>query len=84
MAMCASPDKGKWTTEIYDGKVFLFSDDFTHDVKLQVSGDFGTLENKIAYAKALADWMSERLLDDADDKIPRRCPCTDCYDERTK
>lgn len=46
-------DNGKWTAKI-DKKVFVESDDFTHDVRLYVDGDFEDDLQKLAYAKEIA------------------------------
>lgn len=78
MAMESSPDHGEWTIHKEGDKVYLFSDDFTHNVKLEVSGDFATPNDKEIYAKSLARWMSERLLDDASDSIKIGCLCSTC------
>ena len=60
-----SPDRGPWKVFVdNDGTVCLFSDDFTHDVRMEIYGDFGSTENRIAYAEAFADWLNERLLND--------------------
>jgi hypothetical protein len=58
----AIPDRGPWMVTVWPGqKVVLQSDDFTHDVALEISGDFGSHDEKRAYAKALADWMNSNL-----------------------
>lgn len=58
----ASPDKGPWQVDEWSGgRVVLQSDDFEHDVALEISGDFGTPERKLAYAQALAAWMNAHL-----------------------
>ncbi|WP_434715736.1 hypothetical protein [Paraburkholderia sp. A3RO-2L] len=58
----ASPDKGPWMVNKWSGeRVVLQSDDFTHDVALVVDGDFGSHEEKLAYANALAAWMNANL-----------------------
>jgi hypothetical protein len=58
----AIPDRGPWMVNVWPReKVVLQSDDFTHDVALEISGDFGSHEEKLAYAKALADWMNSNL-----------------------
>ncbi|WP_157657819.1 hypothetical protein [Burkholderia ubonensis] len=44
-----------------DGRVVLQSDDFKHDVALIINGDFGSREDKQAYASALAAWMNANL-----------------------
>lgn len=40
-------------------EVRIESDDFTHDVSLIVVGDFWSLEQKIAYAEMLAEWLTK-------------------------
>jgi hypothetical protein len=50
------PDKGKWYADHYGRKVW--SNDFTHDVVLEVSGDFGSEEERIEYANWLADKLN--------------------------
>ena len=58
----ASPDKGPWMVNKWSGgRVVLQSDDFEHDVALVVDGDFGSHEEKLAYANALAAWMNANL-----------------------
>ena len=37
----------------------LSSDDFRHDVQLQVSGDFGDATTKLAYGRFLADVLTQ-------------------------
>jgi hypothetical protein len=57
-----SPDKGPWMVNKWSGeRVVLQSDDFAHDVALIVNGDFGSHEEKLAYAEALAAWMNSNL-----------------------
>lgn len=49
-------ETGPWEVHAskLDRDVYLFSDDFTHDVSLKISGDFETREQKIEYAHELA------------------------------
>ena len=57
-----SPDKGPWMVDVWPGeKVVLQSDDFTHDVAMIVDGDFGSHEEKLVYANAMAGWMNSNL-----------------------
>jgi len=57
-----SPDRGPWMVNTWpDGRVVLQSDDFKHDVALIINGDFGSSEDKQAYAKGLAAWMNANL-----------------------
>lgn len=56
-------DKGPWTVETgTDDSIYLQSDDFTHDVSLKISGDFGDRTRKEAYAKFLAQVLSSGCL----------------------
>lgn len=72
------PDTGRWTVESdpNDWKVFIFSDDFTHDVKLQISGDWANKEDQIAYAEALCSQMNSVI------KREVKCPCSSCSEYR--
>jgi hypothetical protein len=46
---------GLWTVAVgTDGKVYLEDNDFTHDVRLYVNGDFATPEQHWEYAGVLA------------------------------
>ncbi len=45
-------EAGTWGADI-NGK-FIESDDFTHDVRLKIDGDFESDEQRIAYAKEIA------------------------------
>jgi hypothetical protein len=44
-----------WTVGVStDQRVYLETDDFTHDVRLYVNGDFENKEQEIKYASVLA------------------------------
>jgi hypothetical protein len=44
-----------WTVGVdKDQRVFLETDDFTHDTRLYVNGDFATKDSEIQYASNLA------------------------------
>jgi hypothetical protein len=61
-SLAVAPDAGHWMVNVWPGdKVVLQSDDFTHDVALIVDGDFGSHEDKLAYANAMAAWMNSNL-----------------------
>jgi hypothetical protein len=46
---------GLWTVAVtQDGKVYLEDNDFSHDVRLYVNGDFATPEQHWTYASILA------------------------------
>lgn len=47
-------EKGPWRAVEENGKAFIESDDFTHDVRLYVDGDFANAEQKLAYAAEIA------------------------------
>lgn len=58
------PDKGPWRAGQDDNsidRVFIESDDFTHDVRLYVDGDFGSVEDKIEYAEDIARRLNANL-----------------------
>lgn len=66
-------DNGKWSAKV-DKKVFVESDDFTHDVRLYVDGDFEDDLQKLAYAKEIAKRLNV---------TPQTIWC-DCGDSITK
>lgn len=48
-------EKGPWQVDDWgQGRIVIQSDDFTHDVALEISGDFGSVEREIAYAEEIA------------------------------
>lgn len=49
-------ENGKWTAGAHsDGEqVFVQSDDFNHDVRMYISGDFVKVEDKLLYAEEIA------------------------------
>ena len=60
----ALSEKGPWAVCIWDKadgdrvKVVLQSDDFTHDVALEINGHFRSIQQKIDYAELLAARMN--------------------------
>ena len=51
-----------WTVGVStDQKVYLETDDFTHDVRLYVNGDFKDKEQEIKYASVLARKLNGTL-----------------------
>lgn len=53
--LSAEPDQGPWAAgKTDDGRVYVESDDFTHDVRLYVDGDFAGKEERMSYAKQIA------------------------------
>lgn len=47
-------ERGPWTARQDGPKTFVESEDFTHDVRLYVDGDFSSPEQKLAYAEEIA------------------------------
>lgn len=50
----SAPDKGPWSADIEGENVFLQSENFEHDVRLYVNGDFYSLTEKLEYAHGVA------------------------------
>jgi hypothetical protein len=51
-----------WTVGVStDQKVYLETDDFTHDVRLYVNGDFENKDQEIKYASVLARKLNGTL-----------------------
>jgi len=48
----------EWEVGSERGEVFIGSEDFTHDVRLYVNGDFEDIEQQIEYAKTLAEKLN--------------------------
>ena len=54
-----------WTVGVTkDQQVFLETDDFTHDVRLYVNGDFESKDEEIKYASNLARKINGTLTDE--------------------
>lgn len=51
-------ENGKWRHGQDNGRVYVESDDFTHDVRLYVNGDFASNEQKLAYAAEIASRLN--------------------------
>lgn len=71
------PDKGLWRVGYTtDSDVFLESDDFTHDVRLAIGGDFAA-GDMLRYARQLARWLNYNLPPRCECKDPKQCwePC---------
>ncbi len=54
-------DKGPWivvTTPPPETATYLESDDFTHDVRMKIAGDFATVADRELYAFALAEVLN--------------------------
>lgn len=48
-------ENGPWeVNEWGKGRLVLQSDDFTHDVSLEISGDFASKEERLEYAEEIA------------------------------
>lgn len=51
-----------WTVAVAaDGRVYIETDDFTHDTRLYVTGDWATPEDHWAYASRLARKLNGTL-----------------------
>jgi hypothetical protein len=58
----ASQDRGPWTAgQTEERRVYLDSDDFEHDVRLYIDGDFASTEDRLKYAKGLAKQLNGDL-----------------------
>lgn len=59
-------DKGHWSVVVGSNRpfghltaqIYLQSDDFTHDVMLKIDGDFTNSDEKMEYARYLADRLN--------------------------
>lgn len=47
-------ERGPWEAVSHEDWVGISSDDFMHDVILEVTGDFGGKEERLAYAQEIA------------------------------
>lgn len=54
-------ENGSWTANlgVNGTQVYLYSDDFTHDVSLTVTGNFYDIQHKLEYARAIAERMNK-------------------------
>jgi hypothetical protein len=62
-------DRGPWSVMESEGRVFVQSDDFTHDVCMRVSGDFAEHAERLAYAADIC-----RRLNAPDTNLPPSRP----------
>ena len=53
-------DKGPWYVNFAQRGLIIDSEDFTHDASLIVHGDFGNREERLKYAKWLADRLNRK------------------------
>ena len=51
-------DRGPWRYNCEDGKHFVESADFAHDVRLYINGDFANAENREAYGEMIAQQLN--------------------------
>lgn len=51
-------DTGPWRMIVGNSEVTLYSDDFTHDVAITITGDFADNEQRIAYATDIQQRLS--------------------------
>ncbi len=55
------PEKVEWSVGTDPSKeVFIQSEDFTHDVRLYVNGDFETSSQQLKYAQNIADKLNNK------------------------
>jgi len=55
-------DHGPWQVDVWsDRRVVLQSHDGTHDVALEINGDFSCLEQRLEYANKLVKRLNEML-----------------------
>ena len=53
-------EKGSWSVHEWEGeRIVVMSEDFTHDVALEISGDWGSKEEKIAHAQVIANKLNK-------------------------
>jgi hypothetical protein len=52
-------ERGPWRAELRKRRALIYSDDFTHDVTLLVSGDFRDDAQRLAYANEIAHRLNE-------------------------
>lgn len=54
-------DKGPWCAGVnsVDNRVYVQSDDFRHDARLYIDGDFRTKQETLKYAEALAKFLNK-------------------------
>ena len=52
------PDLGPWRMVVGNSDVTLYSDDFTHDVAIVITGDFSDNAQRIAYATDIQHRLS--------------------------
>ncbi len=54
-------DQGPWNVQIdRNGNIFVISDDFTHDVTIDIRGDFDSHLTKLRYAHFICDTLNEK------------------------
>jgi hypothetical protein len=58
-------DKGPWSAGSGARGVYVQSDDFEHDVRLYINGDFADAHEKLDYAVWLAERLNSRAPDTA-------------------
>lgn len=59
-------EKGPWTAAFGNDKTFIESDDFTHDVRLYVNGDFESHEQLLEYTEEIARRLNSYASRDAE------------------
>ena len=54
-------DRGTWTVSIDGGRYVIDSDDFTHDVRIEFSGDFADNNDSKEYAEHIAKRLNSTI-----------------------
>ena len=62
-------DNGSWEADTNDEKVWIESDDFTHDAILYVYGDFADIPQQLSYAKEIAKRLNTAPRELSDEEI---------------
>jgi hypothetical protein len=56
------PNYKQWTTGVTkDGRVYIQDDNFEHDARLYINGDFYDKESEIAYAERVASCLNDAI-----------------------
>ena len=56
-------DRGKWRVDFWDTKIVLVSNDSKHDVALHITGDFGSIQDRLEYATKIAGRLNRTIPD---------------------
>jgi hypothetical protein len=68
-------ENGPWTVDEWSGgRLVLQSDDLHHDAALEISGDFGSPEEKLTYANEIARRLNAMNPPKPDPELDSWCP----------